>query len=158
MKSHFRRTLAETSLIVVVATLLGFLSTGIRGTGFFRSSAEAGAGGGRQADSSISLSYQEAQDIFVRGGAVFIDARHESEYRNGHIKGAINLPLTTFSKTHPLLTLLPRDQLIVTYCGGSNCSSSVGLAKNLRAAGYFNVKVFFGGWQDWRTRNQPIEP
>jgi len=106
-------------------------------------------------ESDISL--VEAYEYFKRGDAIFIDARDEEEYKTGHIKGAINLPAERVEDYVNLLDEIPKEMKIVTYCGGSDCNLSIELANYLVERGYFDVKIFFGGWIDWQDAGYPIE-
>lgn len=46
-------------------------------------------------------------------GAFFVDAREKYEYARGHIKGAVNIPLSEFRDR---LDEIPRDQDVYVYC------------------------------------------
>jgi 3-mercaptopyruvate sulfurtransferase SseA len=48
-----------------------------------------------------------------RGEAVWLDVRDDNAFANGHIPGAINLPLNQIESR---LTTLDRDQWYITYC------------------------------------------
>jgi rhodanese-related sulfurtransferase len=107
---------------------------------------------------STFLTYEEARGLHLEGRALFIDARDGYDFGIGHIKGAVSLPLRQFNKNHPLLADLPKDRLLVIYCDGAECNSSAELAKMLYESGYSNVKVFFGGWNEWLAHKQPTDP
>jgi rhodanese-related sulfurtransferase len=100
----------------------------------------------------------EAEAMFFAQSVVFVDARSNSQFIEGHIPGAYNLPqedlersLADFVDTHPL------DALIVTYCDGEACELSNLAAMTLSDKGYTNVRVFFNGWTIWINRNLPVE-
>lgn len=157
-QSSFRSALTEAAAITIAAVILGLIFTGIAGTGLFSSSAFPGRTATKEPVSSTFLTYEEARMLFLRGDALFIDARHGYDFGRGHIKGAINVPLQEFNNGHLLLTSVAKDRLIVTYCDGEDCNSSVELAKKMYAAGYSNVRIFFGGWNEWLAHGQPREP
>jgi rhodanese-related sulfurtransferase len=148
---------AEAGTILLTATILGFAYTGVMGRGFFRHSPSSDRGAGKPASSSALLTFDAARGLYLKG-ALFIDARYSDDFILGHVKGAINLPLQHFDELRPVLEYIPREKPIVTYCDGTGCSSSVELAARLRAAGYANVSVFYGGWRDWVVHQQPREP
>jgi len=52
---------------------------------------------------------------------------------------------------------LPYDNPIVVYCDGSECQSSTNLAKHLAEKDYADIRVFFGGWEEWKNSELPIE-
>jgi rhodanese-related sulfurtransferase len=103
------------------------------------------------------INVDQAIKIFQRGDGLFIDARHEDEFNEGHIKGAISLPLSRLEAHPDLVRGLPKDTLIVTYCSGEECALSIDLGERLALLGFTNVKVFFSGWLEWEKRNLPIE-
>ncbi len=140
----------QAGMIVLAAAVLGFGYTAFMSKGLFRSPDP-----GRPEPARIS--YTEARALFDAGSAIFVDARPPFDFGLGHIKGAVNLPLKDFSTSGPLLDLLPRDRLLVTYCDGEDCNSSVLLAAKLDSAGFKQVQVFFGGWKEWSARHLPVE-
>ncbi|MCP4149294.1 MAG: rhodanese-like domain-containing protein, partial [bacterium] len=79
-----------------------------------------------------------------------IDSRPKrKKYKKGHIPTAISLPDSKFNK---LSNKLPQDKqaLIVFYCGGYKCKLSHKSAKKALKLGYTNVKVFSGGYPEWK--------
>ena len=49
-----------------------------------------------------------------------------------------------------------KDELIVTYCGGTKCPSSKQAAEKLASLGYTNVAAYEGGLQDWVEAGLPL--
>jgi len=107
---------------------------------------------------NILIPFEEARDRFFTRGAVFIDARPQDLYREGHIQGAINLPLADFDRlADKVVQDLPEDALLVTYCDGEDCALSAELAVKLKEIGFENVRVLHDGWNRWRNRNLPFQ-
>jgi len=106
-----------------------------------------------------TLRMAEAFDRWSAKRHVFIDAREPEEYKEGHIAGAISFPYDYFEDyKDKILAELPKDTLIVTYCSGSECESSLFLARLLaQEYGYKNVEIFFGGWTQWSKHQLPVE-
>jgi rhodanese-related sulfurtransferase len=105
-----------------------------------------------------AVSLEQAIGAFVRGEALFVDARAPEFYRLGHVPGALNLPLLDFDRVFPLL----RDRLlsapqVIAYCDGAGCEMSVGLTEKLLMAGIDRVAVFTGGMQQWKGAGQQVE-
>jgi predicted sulfurtransferase len=81
--------------------------------------------GGRTEDSSSTqtqaipddgvrrVNISELQSLLEKNEAVVVDVRGSVEYKLGHIKGALSVPLGLIAQQ---LKDLPRDKLIVTYC------------------------------------------
>jgi rhodanese-related sulfurtransferase len=116
------------------------------------------------------ITLAEAEDLFAQKmqtgqGAVFIDSRSRPEYTAGHIPGALNLPageLKNARKTPPggsLSTALsfPEDQVLVVYCEGGDCQTSVSLAKLIHERGYTDIRIITGGWAEWVAAGLPEE-
>ncbi|MEW5807624.1 MAG: rhodanese-like domain-containing protein, partial [Acidobacteriota bacterium] len=99
-----------------------------------------------------------ARKHFEEKDAIFIDAREVEEYQEGHIQDAVNVPYGWYWKEHPdLSTLLPEGRVIIIYCSGSDCEASVQLAFAMFERGYSNLKIFFGGWEDWVNAGLPVQ-
>jgi rhodanese-related sulfurtransferase len=109
-------------------------------------------------DNLARLSLIGAKDRFDRKSAVFLDARSPDEYKEGHIPGALDFFADDFEKMAPqVLPQLPdKSREIVAYCHGTSCDLSIHLAQKLAEQGYTNVKVFFGGWPEWKKAGYPI--
>jgi rhodanese-related sulfurtransferase len=155
-RRFFHTPVGEAILIAAVAVLFGFGYTAMEGSGLFRHEPPSPLPG--PVATSTFLSFDEAREMHSRQMALFIDSRHAYDFGSGHITGAVSVPLHDFALSHPVISALRRDQLIITYCDGEECSSSIELAKLLYGGGFTNVKVFFGGWNEWQTHNQPTEP
>lgn len=104
------------------------------------------------------LSLVGAKSRFDQKSAVFLDARSPEEYAQGHIPGALDFYADDFEKFAPqvLPQLKDKRQELIAYCHGSSCELSLELGKALMEQGYTNVKVFFGGWPEWKKANYPI--
>lgn len=105
---------------------------------------------------AISLDY--AMMKFQSKNIVFLDARYPADFEEGHVRGAINLPWEEFDEYAPgVLRSLPKDEEIIAYCDGTECETSLLLARELIELGYENIKVFFGGWQEWQDAGLAVE-
>lgn len=142
----------EALQILIAATLLGLAYTFVMNKGLF-SKATPPAMMPQAHIAPVFISYEEAADLFNGGNALFVDARHEFDYKLGHIKGAINAPLTDFNLQTSPLANVPKTKLIVTYCDGADCNSSIELAKKLSEAGFTKVRMFF-----WRMERMAATP
>ncbi len=103
------------------------------------------------------LGLEEALALHKERKGVFVDARSEEEFGQGHIPGALLLPLDDFDEVvSSWETLIPSDTLLIAYCG-KGCDSSWDVAEMLREEGYSNLKVFYGGWDKWKGAGYPVE-
>lgn len=81
----------------------------------------------------------------VKQGAMIIDVRSPAEYKGGHIKGSVNIPLQSLQAS---LSKVPKNKAIITCCASGMRSGS---AKSiLKAAGY-NVHNG-GGWMSLKSK------
>jgi rhodanese-related sulfurtransferase len=111
----------------------------------------------RQVKGIGELELEEARALHEERTAVFVDARSAKEFNEGHIPGALLLPPDDFDEAISSWTeLIPRETLLITYCG-AGCDSSLDLAELLKEEGYSRIKVFFGGWDKWKGAGYPVE-
>lgn len=67
----------------------------------------------------------------VANGALIVDVRTSSEFKSGHIKGALNIPVNSLGSN---LKKLPKNKTIITCCASGMRSAS---AKSvLKSNGY----------------------
>jgi len=84
-----------------------------------------------------------AMDLNYDDNIVLLDVRKEVEYADGHIKGAVNMPLQTMMD--PLkLSAIEDDMNVYIYCGGGY--RSVVAASLLKRQDIHNIRNILGGW------------
>lgn len=88
-----------------------------------------------------------------QGLVTVIDVRPEDEYLQGHIVGALNMPLDTLRRR---LKQLPRDREVVAYCRGPWCVLSYEAVARLREAG-IDARRLEDGLPQWRRAGLPVE-
>ncbi len=99
-----------------------------------------------------------ARKLYDSGKFVFVDARSRDDYEEGHIKGAVSLPVGEFDeKIDVFLEEYSSEKAIVTYCSGRTCEDSHRLAQLLLAFGYTEINVFIDGFPGWKAEGYPIE-
>ncbi|MFZ1977168.1 MAG: rhodanese-like domain-containing protein [Bacteroidota bacterium] len=149
-----KQTLKEISILLGCALLLSFAHTLLSRQGFFKPAVPHPKEVPAKNLEMITLS--DAKDLFYGGSALFVDARHEYDFKKGSIQGAINIPLSDFDTLRTSLDKIPKDKRIIVYCNGEQCNSSMELAAKLSEFGFTNVNIFFGGWQEWSLAGLPI--
>ena len=82
-----------------------------------------------------------------------IDVRPESEYRAGHIPGAISIPVAELKAR---LKELPKQREIVAYCRGPYCVMAIDAVELLRNKG-FKAQRLEDGVIEWRARGFRVE-
>ena len=102
-------------------------------------------------DNSISskVTYKEidAEEAYemMSGDVYIIDVREETEYNSGHIKDAINIPVSKINSDISN-NVDSKDSVILLYCRSG--SRAINVANTLVSLGYSNVYVF-GGILNW---------
>jgi Rhodanese-related sulfurtransferase len=92
---------------------------------------------------------------------VVLDLRDKESYEYAHIAGAFNLPSNEL-KQHGidpgLFAQLRSAPNVIVYCLSSACGLSYHTAQDLIHRGIPSVKVYHGGWMEWKACKLPIEP
>ncbi|NOY13914.1 MAG: rhodanese-like domain-containing protein [Deltaproteobacteria bacterium] len=97
-------------------------------------------------------------DELLAAGALLVDARNLDAYRSGHLAGAVSLPLgKVAARLADFMRKVPKTRLLIVYCSGFGCPDSFDLGVRLLAAGYRQVRVFEGGFPQWRDAGRPLE-
>jgi len=95
-----------------------------------------------------------------RGLIVFVDARADRQFRDGHIPGAIQFdPFYPEKRLTEVLAACSLADQVVLYCTGGDCIDSRLAARLLRDAGVpvERLAVFVGGIDEWKAHGSPIE-
>lgn len=156
-RSPWRQVLWQLPLIIFMAGVVGL------GVNWLRTdslplvgdwSVKTGTAG-----ENLAIPLAEAARLFSEQAVLFIDARYEEDYADGHIKGALNLPWdddvhARFSK---IAGTIPPNRVIITYCDGKTCHLSYALAVFLREKGFKEVRELVNGWTVWRDAGLPVE-
>jgi rhodanese-related sulfurtransferase len=102
----------------------------------------------------------DAAEQLHKQGALFLDARRSSVYKEGHIQGARSFPVWESDIDARVKALFEegRDQRapIVVYCSGGDCEDSHMLSEKLYFVGFDNALVYKGGFPDWQKRALPV--
>ena len=96
-----------------------------------------------------------AADLLARardGLVTVLDVRPAEEFAQGHLPGALNIPL---ERLEARLAELPADRQIVAYCRGPWCVLSFEAVARLRAAG-FDARRLKDGLPEWRHAGLPL--
>jgi rhodanese-related sulfurtransferase len=132
-----------------VAVAIGLFYNGVTGKGIFGTPKPAAAS--TQAGPAPEIIPLETAVALHRDGtALFVDSRHEFDFRLGHIPGAIVVPLKEADGIIAGISL-PKDRPVVVYCDGAGCNSSFEVGAKFSAAGYTKVYIFFAGWTAWKA-------
>jgi rhodanese-related sulfurtransferase len=100
----------------------------------------------------VSIDRNTLQKGLREGSILLLDVRPENEFTNGHLAGAISLPIDNLSER---LRDLPRDQQIVAYCRGPYCLFASDAVRLLREHG-FQAMRYDEGITDWKAEGLPV--
>tara|TARA_R110002167_G_scaffold259740_1_gene466252 strand:+ start:93 stop:755 length:663 start_codon:yes stop_codon:yes gene_type:complete len=98
-------------------------------------------------DGMEPVSRQMLLDRLNAGLVTVLDVRPEDEYRQGHLPGAVNIPL---AELEARLAELPPEQEIVAYCRSAWCVLSFEAVAALRKRGY-SVRRLEDGYPEWKA-------
>ena len=108
-------------------------------------------------DEDPLIDIKDAAMLYVSGRAAFVDARTGGEYAEGHVAGAVNLPVDEFDLMSPyVLPKLKEKEVVITYCDGEDCPLSEIVAQQLANSGLPRIKVLVNGWTLWKNEHLPI--
>lgn len=106
----------------------------------------------------VELSPSDIDVLYARN-ALFIDARRTSSYEEGHVAGALSMPVGE-SDLNERLTAIANErdpaEVMVLYCNGGHCGDSYELAQRLWGVGFNNLYIYKDGIPDWMKRARPV--
>ncbi|KRF01828.1 hypothetical protein ASG87_09970 [Frateuria sp. Soil773] len=82
-----------------------------------------------------------------------LDVRTPEEYRDGHIAGALNVPVEQLAARHGALGF-DRGQDIVVYCKSGRRAARA--RQILQSLGYTRVRLLEGSADAWRAAHRPL--
>ena len=98
-------------------------------------------------NSYTQISQDKAKEMMDKGNVIILDVREQSEYDEGHIKGAVLLPVGTITEETTKSVIPEKSSTVLVYCRSGNRSKTA--AKLLSDLGYTEVYEF-GGINTWQ--------
>lgn len=111
----------------------------------------------------IFCNYTYVKGRLNNPGTLIVDVQSPKEFGEGHIPGAINMENKLFfnEETSTLKSQemiekvlsdhkIAKEKEIILYCASSARAGTVYLA--MKALGYKNMKIYEGGWNEWKTK------
>ena len=100
---------------------------------------------GRATAHAALASTTEAKKLLL-DGAIAVDVRERSEFVEGHLPGALHIPLGDLERRS---AEVPRDRPIVTYCGhGERSATGLSILERNGFKDLTNMDGGFGGWEE----------
>ncbi len=88
---------------------------------------------------------------------LLLDVRDHVAWDQGHVPGAVHLPLAELADRLDELPQPGDDPDLVTYCWGPGCNGSTKAALLLARAGYATVREMIGGFEYWAREGLAVE-
>jgi rhodanese-related sulfurtransferase len=95
--------------------------------------------------SRLGIKQIRPNELDQKKGFVLLDVRTDKEYAQGHIPGAVHVPLTDVGEK---VKKLKKDKGIVVFCQNGN--RSIWAIKRLMGMGYKNLYNLKGGYRAWK--------
>lgn len=92
------------------------------------------------------ITQAEAKEMMDTQDVIILDVRERSEYDEGHIPGAVLLPVGTIDEETAAAVIPEPDCVVLVYCRSGNRSKTASAA--LAELGYTNIYEF-GGIATW---------
>jgi hydroxyacylglutathione hydrolase len=111
---------------------------------------------GEEIDMIIDVEADEvAMDLPFDENLIVLDVRKPVEFAEGHVRGALNIPLNDLND--PLnMSAIEEDQNVYVHCGSGY--RSVIAASLLKKQGIHNIRNVIGGWDELKQqKNIPVE-
>ena len=91
------------------------------------------------------IALKQAEEMYQKQQAIFVDARKSAFYSQQHIKDATNLPVILFDLMYPMFQFMVeqegKDKTLVVYGGTFSRRNDIDLARMLKNKGVKNVVV-----------------
>ena len=152
---NFKKTILGAALIVLAAAFLGLAAHFPLFQKFLKGEFRDSLLSSDRYPGIFLIGLAEAEELFVRGTALFLDSRPKKKFSEGHILSAVSMPLEENKKKLQSPLNVPLEKTIIVYCDGGDCQESLALAKVLYVQGYKNIRVFTGGWAEWSATGHP---
>ena len=120
--------------------------------GYLKGGFEAWKKAGEEIDLIIDVDADElALDIKHDPKLAVLDVRRETEFAQGHVKNATNLPLSEMTDLVQIANI-EDDQNLYVHCGGGY--RSVIASSILKRQGYHNLRNVSGGWNKIKQKKE----
>ena len=96
--------------------------------------------------SYMQITQEEAKTMMDTQDVIILDVRERDEYDEGHISGAVLLPVGTIGEETASAVIPEKDATVLVYCRSGNRSKKA--SETLVSLGYTGVYEF-GGIKTW---------
>jgi phage shock protein E len=93
----------------------------------------------------LGIKQLSPRELDQKKGIMLLDVRTDREYNQGHIPGAVHVPL---SEVGTRVKKVKKDKELVVYCRSGN--QSIWAIKRLMGMGYTHLYNLKGGYSAWK--------
>lgn len=89
--------------------------------------------------------------------ALWVDARPDNDFAQGHVPGAISLNEDRWNDLFPeFQNHWSPEKKIVVYCSSQSCNLAEDVARRLRHEAKLpnDIRVLQGGWEEWQRKSK----
>jgi rhodanese-related sulfurtransferase len=105
----------------------------------------------KQKQGAVKLSPAKVTLLINRGNANIVDVRSQALYAEGHIIGALSVPVTDLPTSPKLEKLRAHPVVLVCASGMESVRAADALAKKA-----YDVRILAGGMRAWRDADMPV--
>jgi rhodanese-related sulfurtransferase len=113
------------------------------------------AGCDSAAQNGLLMSVDEFEKGLVDKNVQLLDVRTAGEFRNGHLKGALQANWNDSEEFQKRIQALDKTKPVYVYCLSGPRSNAA--AEWLLSNGFSNVVELMGGYSNWKRKGKPIE-
>jgi len=158
MNSHRRRSLGALAGAAGLALSIGLSGCSSDSGAEPAAAAEQGEVQGPGADvqapeSPVRVGVQEFADVIASPGVTIVDVRTAEEYAQGHIEGAVNIPVENSDFIDQVSQLDPNGTYAVYCRSGNRSQAAVAGMSDVGINGIFELE---SGTNGWSGEGQPL--
>ena len=143
-RSFASTALREAAAILAASALVGWAVNAANPNGL-RAPARAAW------DGPLPVAWREVAPLVETGALALVDAGTAGQFKDGHIPGAISLPLQELpGRIRAFQAAVPAARPVVVYCADPSCPAAHAEAVALAGTyGYRDVREMPGGYAEW---------
>ncbi|MEC9006723.1 MAG: rhodanese-like domain-containing protein [Candidatus Neomarinimicrobiota bacterium] len=156
---NYRNPIIQAGILVIISSLIGIVGNAASSNSIPLLAKKLEQASELELSSQdpvlLTISLEQAKSFFEKD-ILFLDARDEVYYEQGHIKGAMK-NIFLMELIFNIESIQSKSVPLVVYCGDPGCGDSEDLAYDLQDYGFKKLYVFKGGWLEWSASGYPSE-
>ena len=107
---------------------------------------------GNELQAVPQVTINDVERAVASGSAAILDVRGTAEYNDGHVPGAIGVPLGYIPRE---LDRIPEDRPVIVHCQ-TGVRSSIA-SSLLQKLGRTNIQNYMGSFEEWSRQDKPVK-